>query len=305
MTLSPSSAAAPHGRTGLLLGLVGVVIFGLTLPMSRLAVLELDPVFVVLARALIAALLSVIYLIVSGAPKPERADWPRLLAFSLCVVFLFPLLMTIAMRYAPSAHGGIVLGVLPLLTAMASVAVAGERPSLGFWLCGIAGTAAVVAYAMLSSAGAADIHWADLLLAFAAVSAALGYALGGELTRRIGGAAVISWALVVAVPALLGLWLILQPPVHASAGLSAWCGLAYVAVFSQFLGFFAWNRGLALGGIAKVGQTQLLQTFVTLAGAAVILGERIGLMEWGFAALVMAIVALGWRMRVVRSSQAE
>lgn len=293
----PQSQSA---RLGLALGLVGMVIFGLTLPMTRLAVLELDPVFVFVGRALIAAACSAIYLLAIRAPIPARVDWLRIAGVAACVVFLFPLLMAVAMRYAPSSHGGVVLGVLPLLTAMASVVVAGERPSLVFWLFGIAGTTAVVVYALWAGAGSSDIHWADLLLAIGAIAASTGYALSGELTRRMGGGAVISLALVISVPALLVFLAVMRPPVNTAASPAAWAAFAYVALFSQYIGFFAWNRGLALGGIAKVGQTQLLQTFVTLAGAAVFLGEPVGTLEIVFSLIVIAIVALGWRARVAR-----
>lgn len=297
VTAGPSPANA---RLGLALGLVGVVLFGLTLPMTRLAVLELDPLFVFVGRALIAAACSAIYLGATRAPLPVGRDWLRIAGVAACVVFLFPLLMAVAMRYAPSSHGGVVLGVLPLLTAMASVVVAGERPSPVFWLCGIAGTAAVVVYALWAGAGSSDINWADLLLAVAAVAASTGYALSGDLARRMDGGAVISWALLVSVPALLAFAVFVRPAVNMTASPAAWAGFAYVALFSQYIGFFAWNRGLALGGIAKVGQTQLLQTFVTLAGAAVFLGEPVGMLEIVFAAIVIAIVALGWRARVAR-----
>jgi drug/metabolite transporter (DMT)-like permease len=288
-------------RKGLGLGVVGVVIFGLTLPMTRLAVLEIDPLFVTLARALIAAAIAAIALVAARAKLPERRDWLRLAGFSLCVVLGFPLLMAMAMRTVPSSHGGVVLGVLPLLTAMASVVVAGERPSIAFWLCGVAGSATVVAYALIAGAGSSALQSGDVLLAFSAVSAAAGYALGGELSRRIGGWEVISWALVLAAPLMVLLMLVLTPPINLGASAKAWAALGYVAVFSQFAGFFAWNKGLALGGIAKVGQTQLLQTFVTLAGAAVILGEQVGILEIGFGVLVVAIVLIGWRLRVERT----
>jgi drug/metabolite transporter (DMT)-like permease len=288
-------------RKGLALGVLGVVIFGLTLPMTRLAVLELDPLLITLSRALIAAVLAALVLAIARPAAPERKDWLRLAAYSLCVVLLFPLLMAIAMKMVPSSHGGIVLGVLPLLTVMASVLVAGERPSIGFWLCGLAGTIAVVAYAWIAGAGASGIHAGDAILALAAISAAIGYALGGELTRRLGGWEVISWALVVSAPFMLALFVLWAPPVDWNASLRALAGLGYVAIFSQFVGFFAWNKGLALGGIAKVGQTQLLQTFVTLAGAALILGERVGILEIGFGALIVAIVLIGWRLRVDRT----
>jgi drug/metabolite transporter (DMT)-like permease len=291
-----------NAMQGIVLGLIGVIIFGLTLPATRLAVLELDPIFVAFGRTILAGLGAAIVLLFARPRLPERRDWPRLAAFAFCVVLAFPLLMTIAMRTVPSSHGGVVLGVLPLLTAMASVWVAGERPSLGFWLCGVAGTVAVVAYAILSAKGAVDIHWADLLLAVAAIFAATGYALGGELSRRLGGWEVISWALVVALPVMaLLLWWV-APPVNTAASAKSWGGFLYVALMSQFLGFFAWNKGLALGGIAKVGQLQLLQTFVTLAGAVVLLAETVSWLELGFATLVVGIVALGWRMRVTTQS---
>jgi drug/metabolite transporter (DMT)-like permease len=286
---------------GLGLGLVGVLIFGLTLPATRLAVLELDPLFVALGRAILAAAGAAVALIVARPKSPERSDWPRLALFALCVVLGFPLLMTVAIRSAPAAHGGVVLGVMPLLTAMASVVVAGERPSRGFWACGIAGSAAVVAYALISAKGETGLHAADGLLVLAAIVGSLGYVLGGELTRRLGGWEVISWALVFAAPVMLLLLVLAAPPVNWAASPRAWGGFVYVALFSQFLGFFAWNKGLALGGIARVGQTQLLQTFVTLGGAALVLGERIGLLELGFAALIVVLVAAGSSMRVRRS----
>jgi drug/metabolite transporter (DMT)-like permease len=208
--------------------------------------------------------------------------------------------MTIAMQYAPASHAAVVLAVLPLLTAMAGVLVARERPSLGFWACGIAGTLVVMAYALFSGGGTGELHWADLLLAGAALSASTGYALGGEMAHRVGGWEAISWSLVVTAPVIAILFRVLAPPINWGASASAWAGFLYVAVFSQFLGFFAWNKGLSIGGIARIGQLQLLQTFVTLAGAYLLLGESIGWMEVIFSAAVVGLVALGWRMRVHR-----
>lgn len=288
-------------RLAVFLGLLGVIVFGLTMPATRAAVLELDPVFITLGRALLAALLAAITLAVARPQPPLRRDWGRLFWFSACAIIGFPLLMTTAMQYAPASHAAVVLAVLPLLTAMAGVLVARERPSPAFWACGIAGTAVVLIYAMLSGGGSGDLHWADVLLAAAALCAATAYALGGEMSHRIGGWEVISWALVVSAPVMLLLFLVLSPPINWAASASAWSGFLYVAVFSQFLGFFAWNKGMSLGGIAKIGQMQLLQPFVTLLGAYVLLGESIGWMEFLFSAVVVGLVALGWRMRVTRS----
>ena len=290
------------GREGeaILLGLIGVVIFGLTMPATRVAVLELDPLFITIGRALFAAGLAAVTLLVARPRPPQGWDWLRLALFALCSIFGFPFLMTTAMQYAPASHAAVVLAVLPLLTAMAGVIVARERPSPAFWACGVAGTAAVLVYSLLSGGGSGDLHWADLLLAGAAISAGMAYALGGELAHRVGGWEVISWALVVSAPVLLALLLLLSVPINWHASAPAWGGLLYVAIFSQFLGFFAWNKGMALGGIAKVGQMQLLQPFVTLAAAAALLGERVGWMEIVFAVLVVALIALSWRMRVAR-----
>jgi drug/metabolite transporter (DMT)-like permease len=292
-------------RTGtgqaVVLGLVGVVIFGLTLPATRLAVADLDPLFVTAGRSLVAAVLASLALLWARSKPPLRREWPRLAAFALFSIVGFPLLMAIAMQHAPASHGAVVLAVLPLLTAMAGAMVAGERPSPGFWACGVAGTGSVLAYSLMTGAGSSELQWADLLLAVAAFCAAMAYALGGEMARRIGGWEVISWALVMSAPAMLAL-VLLSGPVNWSARASAWAGFLYVSVFSMFLGFFAWNRGLALGGIARVGQLQLLQPFVALAASAALLGETVGWIEVGFAALVVAIVALGWRMRVARGA---
>jgi len=301
---SNSSRRAPEFTPlaiGLLLGLVGVTVFGITLPATRLAVLELDPGFVTFARALIAAALAGIYLTAVRAPWPPRDAWVSLAVFGLCVTIGYPLLMGIAMVYAPAAHGGVILAVQPLLTALAGMHIAGERPSPAFWWCSLAGTAAAIAYAVLSSAGALELHWADLLLAGAAAAGCYGYAMGGHLTARMPGSHVISWAVVIMSPVILALMLANGLPRDpAGVSWSAWAALVFVGMFPMYLGFFAWNRGLAMGGIAKVGQMQLVQPFITLAAASAILGEQIGWMEIGFSVVVVGLVALGSRMRVSR-----
>lgn len=296
---SPDSAAL---RTGLALGAIGVIIFGITMPMTRLAVAELDPLFVTVGRALVAAACATVVLIATRSRVPPRETWAPIAAFAAMVVLAFPLCMALAMQHAPAAHGGVVLALQPLLTALASTIVAGERPSAAFFGCSIAGTATVLTYALLSSAGSSELHWADLLLAGAAVAGSYGYALGGQLSKRLPGWLVISWAVVLAAPFMLALLLIVGPRINWQASMPAWGGFFYVGLFSMFLGFFAWNKGLATGGIARVGQMQLLQPFVTLVGAAVLLGETLGWRELVFSALVVAIVGLGTRMRVRRKA---
>lgn len=298
----PADPKSRRQRQALFLGLLGVIVFGLTMPATRAAVLELDPWFITLGRGLLAAVLAAVTLLATRPQPPPRRDWGRLFWFAVCAIIGFPLLMTTAMQWAPASHAAVVLAVLPLLTAMTGVLVARERPSLGFWACGVAGTAAVMLYALLAGGGSGSLHWADLLLGAAAISAAMAYALGGEMSHRIGGWEVISWALVASAPVLIVLFIAVSPPINWQASASAWAGFLYVAVFSQFLGFFAWNKGLSLGGIARIGQMQLLQPFVTLVGAWLLLGEHIGWMEVVFCTAVVALVALGWRMRVTRPS---
>jgi drug/metabolite transporter (DMT)-like permease len=295
---------ARNERRGLVFGGIGVMIFGLTFPFTRMAVLEMEPLFVAIGRAVVAGALASIVLLLTRARFPERALWGALARYSLGVILGFPILSTLAVKVAPAAHAGVIIGILPLATAMASVVVAHERPSRGFWICGVAGSAAVVAYAIIHGSGRPGIAptpwWADTLLFGAIICAAGGYAEGGKLAGRIGGWQAISWALVVSWPVTFALTYLLGGPIPWNASAKAWTGFLYVSVFSMFIGFFAWNIGLALGGIAKVGQVQLLQTFVTLAGAAILLGEPVGWLEVGFATLVVGLVALGWRTRVTR-----
>ncbi|WP_317203902.1 DMT family transporter [Janthinobacterium sp.] len=286
---------------GMLLGLVGVVMFSLTLPFTRMAVAAFDPAFVALGRALVAAMLAAAWLYWKRAPLPPRAALlPLALVAGGCVIG-FPWLTSIAMQTLPAAHGAVMVGLLPLVTALFSTLRGNEKPTLGFWLMAATGSALVVAFALRQSGG--SFHRADLAMFAAVALGALGYAEGGHLARRIGGQQVISWALVLAAPFVLGpaLWLgWSQRAAMAAAGVGAWSGFAYVSVFSMFIGFFFWYRGMALGGVARVGQTQLAQPFLSLLGAALLLGEPL---EWStalFALAVLAIVAAGRRMQVRR-----
>lgn len=292
---------------GYTLGLIGVVIFGATLPVTRLAVETLDPWFVTASRAMFAGLLAAAILIVLRRPFPRRHL--RLLVFvAILVVLGFPALMALAMTLVPAAHGGVVLGILPLATAAAATLVAGERPSPAFWIWGALGAGIVIVFALRDAApgGGLAFEFGDLLLLGSVACAAFGYSYSAVLARSMPGWEVISWVVVLSLPvSALATWL-LWPSNAASVPLEAWIALAYLAVFSQFLGFFAWNVGLAMGGISRVGQVQLLQTFVTLGIAAVLLGERIGLTTVLFAVAVVVVVALGARARIgTRQSPAK
>jgi len=296
VTSEPSNPKSASASAGLLLGLVGVVIFGGTLPMMRIAVSELDVMFLTAGRAVIAGLAGIALLVLARARAPARSELLTLAVIALTLVGGFPFFATLAMNYAPASHGGVVLGIMPLATAAAAVVLVGERPSVGFWICAVAGAGVVVAASLRGvNEGFA---FGDLSLLGAIISASVGYVLSGKLSRTMAGWAVISWALIFSLPLSVPLawWSFPQNP--AAVTLPSWGAFAYLAIMSQFIGFFAWNKGLALGGIARVGQMQLLQTFVTLGLAAWLIGEVIDAETIGFAIAVVAIVGLGLRMRV-------
>ncbi len=287
-------------RSGLVLGLIAVVLFGLTLPATRVALTGLDPWLIGLGRGVFAGATAALVLALTRTKWPPRETWRGIFITASGVVLGFPMFATLAMQYAPASHGAVILAILPLLTAIGGALVAGERPSIGFWVCSVVGTLAVLAFAILEGAGKEGFHAADLLLAAAVVSAAIGYAEGGRLARTMGGWKVICWVLVFAAPVQLVFLTLLGTPINWSASPYAWGSFLYLALFSQFIAFFAWYQGMALGGVAKVGQLQLLQTFVTLIAASLLLGEQITWLQIGFACLVVAIVAVGRNMRVGR-----
>ncbi|MFL6658403.1 MAG: DMT family transporter [Massilia sp.] len=287
--------------SGMLLGLVGVIIFGMTFPATRLAVADLPADFVALGRAVTAAMLACAWLLYKRQPFPARAAWLPLAAVAGGCIVGFPWLTSIALKTVPASHGAVLVGVLPLATAAFSALRGNERPSRGFWLMALTGTALVIAFALRQSGG--SFHQADLLMFLAVLLAAIGYTEGARLAQTMGGQQVISWALVLAAPLLAPLLLWLTWPhaaLLAAAGWKAWSGFAYVSAFSMYIGFFFWYGGMARGGIARVGQVQLVQPFVTLAGAAVVLGEPVSAAHLLFAFAVIAVVAMGRTMRVQR-----
>ena len=286
---------------GMLLGLIGVIAFSLTLPATRAAVASLDPLFVSSGRAVVAALLAILFLWLGnhGKPhrKPTKAEFKSLLIVASGVVFGFPFFTAWAMRYTSASHGGVVLGILPLATAAAGAIFSRERPSKAFWFAAVTGSALVVSFSLMRSHGALQL--ADLALVAAVLFAAVGYAVGAKLAKTLGGLQVISWALVVALPFTL-VPAILTAPASFVLPSSVWIGFIYASVVSQYLGFLPWYQGLALGGTARVGQTQLLQPFFTLFAAALLLNEAIDAMTIGFALLVFVVVAFGRKLSVAQ-----
>ena len=293
---------------GLWLGLLGIVIFSVTLPMTRLAVgtpdmPQMSGLFIAMGRATVAAVLSAALLFFTRAPWPARADWLPLAITAGGVVFGFPLLTSVAMRHVEAMHASVIVGVLPLATAAVGALLHSQRPSVGFWLCAAAGSALVVVFAVLRSGqavGTFAISFADLLLLAAMLFAAVGYCYGGRLASHMRADHVICWALLLSLPLTLPL-AVYSWPEHGVKP-TAWLGFAYLAVFSMWLGFFAWYRGLALGGAVRVSQVQLVQPFLSMLFAVPLLGERLDAVTVGFGLAVIATVFLGKKMPVGTSS---
>lgn len=288
---------------GLLWGLIGVASFSLTLPATRSAVPHLGVDFVVVGRAAGAAILAAAVLALTRQPIPRREDFAALLVIAGGVVIGFPLLTTFAMSHVSASHGSIVVGLLPLSTAVAAVLLAGERPSRAFWAVSLIGTGILLAFVLDRSGGRFVV--ADLALLGAVAAAAVGYAKGGQLAARLGGWQTICWALVVATPLVaVAAVLRVEWPTQAVPP-SAWIGFAYVTLVSQFAGFFAWYHGLSLGGIARVSQTQLLQLFLTLFASSLLLDEAIDAEMLLYAVAIVGVVAVGSRLRVAKPAAAR
>ena len=280
---------------GMLLGFVGVLMFSLTLPFTRIAVAELSPYFVTFGRSLLAGICALLLFTYTRPKLPTQSQLMRLCVIALGVVYGFPLFVSLAMQTLPSAHGGIVLGVLPLATAVVGALRFKERPSMAFWATAILGSVLVITYASLSGSG--GLAPEDGLLFVAIASAAIGYSEGGKLSEEMSAVQVISWALVLTLPInLFFTYLFLDFEIR-SVSTPAIISFTYVGLVSMYIGFFFWYRGLALGGVARVGQVQLLQPFLTLAGAYFLLDEQITAMNVGFALSVLVVVVLGKKTR--------
>jgi drug/metabolite transporter (DMT)-like permease len=286
-------------------GLLGMLSFSLTLPATRAAVLYLDPWVVGLGRPVLAAVLAAVLLVVTGQRPPARRYWRQFVPVVCGVVFGVPVLFAWGMDKLPASHGAITLALLPLATALVAVLRAGERPSRCFWIATAVGSAAVLAFAI--GRGAGRLRWADVILFLSVVASAVGYTEGARLSRVFRGWQVMCWALVMGAPFLI-IPLAFAVRAHGvSAPPFAWGGFAYVCVVSQFAGMFAWYKGLASGGIARIGQLQLLQPFCTLFFSALLLKEVITLPMVLAAAVVVGSVAIGKssRIQISRASVAK
>lgn len=293
------STSLSREHLGLLLGLVGVAVFGGTLPATRIAVSAIDPMAVTAMRAALAGLCSLVLLVALRRPLPPRRLWSQLAIAMVCVVLLFPFFMALAVQTVDASHGGVVLGILPVATALVAITITHERPKAMFWIASVIGAVIVVAFAVRQGGG--TLSAGDLLLFAAVAASAIGYGFSGRLTTSMPGWEVISWVLVLALPISLPAVALTLPTELTNIPIRPWLALLYLALFSQWIGFFAWNAGMAIGGIARVAQVQLLQPFITFALAAVFNDEQITLQILLFAAAVVVTVAISTRTRRPRA----
>ncbi len=269
-------------------GFIGMLIFSASLVATRAAVMDFDPIFLTCIRATIAAFLGLGFLIILGEKRPQRSNLISLLIVTIGVVVGFPLLTALALQNVTASYSTVFIGLLPLSTAIFAVLRAGERHGLAFWVYSVIGGALVGGFALTH--GVETSLKGNVFMAGAILVCGLGYAEGAKLSRTLGGWQVISWALVMGLPAMLPLALYTMPATIADIGLPAWLGLFYVSTFSMLIGFVFWYRGLAQGGIAAVGQLQLLQPFFGLALAAILLRETISLATFAITAGVVLCV---------------
>lgn len=304
MTAADNAIEAPRvtrpRAPGLALGALGILGFSFSLPATRLAVADLDPWLVAFGRATVAAVLAAAYLAATHARRPTRAQLRSLAIAAAGVVVGFPLFTSLALHTETAAHGAVVIAFLPAATAVAAVVGAGERPSPRFWLASAAGLLAVLAFIAGSEGDAisrSGPQLADLFLLAGTALCAIGYAEGGALSRTLGAANTICWALVVSAPVTVAVAAASAATTGLDASTTAWLGFAYVSAISMFLAFFAWYAGLARGGVAKVGQVQLAQPVLTLGWSALVLGERVTPLTLVTALAVLACVAATQRAR--------
>ncbi|MCK5917710.1 MAG: DMT family transporter [Cocleimonas sp.] len=284
---------------GMLLGFFGIAIFSLTLPATRFITPYFDPIFIGLGRASVAAIIAAIILLIFKQPIPSKQQFKGLAITALGVVVGFPVLTSWAMETVHASHAGVVIAILPLLTALIGAVISGERPSVHFWMIGFLGAAIVTSYALLQ--GNFSLQKGDLLLLAGSFLGALGYAMGGKLSQQLGGWQVICWVLVFSFPFIIIPTLLTKPDNFAIIPSNVWLSFAYLAFMSQLFGFFFWYKGLAIGGIARVSQVQLLQPFLTIIASIFLLGEHFDFTTLIFAIAVVLVIAISRKMPIKKN----
>jgi len=280
----------------MMFGLLGVMGFALTLPATKVVVQYVDPVFAGLGRICGAGIVATILLAVFRQPSPDKRQFFQLAVVAMGVVIGFPILSSLAMSGMNAAHGGVVVGIVPLVTAAAGAFVSGERPSAAFWATSAVGSAIVLAFVL--PGGGFSLSLSDAYLLGAILSVGIGYAVGGNLAKKLGGWQVICWALVMTMPFALAPTLYMAGKNLSALPASGWGAFFYLILVSQLLAFFAWYKGMSIGGIARVSQMQLLQPFLTITASVMMLGEKPERNTMLFALLIVSTVAISKRTAI-------
>ena len=294
-----SNNTAPNDaqiNKGMLFGFLGVVLFSLTLPVNRLIIPYFDPVFIGMGRSVVASMVAIPILIFFKQSFPTLRQVKQLLLTSIGIIAGFPVFTALAMQTVPASHGSVVIGLIPLMTATFAVVLSNERPSIGFWISAAIGAMLVITYSLLQ--GGMKLHIGDVYLVIASILGAFGYAMSGKVSKELGAWQVICWVNVLGLPfTLVAAWY-LQPESFTEIPSKMWIGFLYLALISQLFGFFLWNKGLVLGGIARVSQTQLLQSFFSILASILLLNEKIDFTTYFFAIAVVVAIAVTRKMQV-------
>jgi drug/metabolite transporter (DMT)-like permease len=285
---------------GLLLGVLGVIVFAGSLPASRVAVTEVTPYFLTAMRATLAGLGGVVMLVITRRSLPRRQAWWPLIVCAITIVLGFPLLSAVAMVTVPSSQGGVILGIMPLMTTAAAAVIEGERPSPGFWIAATIGSALVMGFALYRSGGY-TLSAGDLLLLGAVICGGVGYTYSGRLTGLMPGWKVISWAVAISLPISVACLVLTWPSDAGAISPRVWSAMLYAGLMAQFIGFFLWNAAMGMAGISRIGQIGLLQPFFVVLIAALFAREPVEPLTIMFAIAVVVTVAIGTRMRVGRA----
>ncbi|PPS84751.1 DMT family transporter [Streptomyces sp. MH60] len=290
-----ASTTPPGASSGTVLAALGVVAFSLTFPATAWGLEGFGPWSLIAVRSILAAAVAGGCLVALRVAPPERRHWLGLAVVGAGVVLGFPLLTTLALQTSTTAHAAVVVGLLPLTTALLSALRVGTRPSRTFWIAALAGAAAVIAFTVQQSGGA--LTSADAYLFGALLVCAAGYTEGGRLARQMPGWQVIGWALVLCLPLTVPMAAVALSfePVHLTA--HSVTGLLWVAIGSQFLGLVVWYRGMAAIGIPKASQLQLAQPLLTLVWSVLLLGEHLPVAAPLTAAAVLVCIAVTQRAR--------
>ena len=290
---------------GFIYGFVGIIIFSITPTATKIALglnnNELSPEFITFGRSAVAGILSFAYLFLSKRRIPKLKYLFDFSVIALCITVAFPLSLSLGLIYSTSIHAGVILAFLPLATAILASFYFKQKASLGFWVCAFIGCVLIVIYILIHSHDEnkkLELSYSDILFCIAVIVAAIGYNFGAKLTKIMVSADVISWALVLALPVHFSLTIFYFPKTEIN--IISWLAFLYVAIFSQWIGFFAWYKGLDLGGAVRVSQIQLLMPFFTFAFSIYLLGETLDLLTIIFSIAIIILIYLSRKMVITK-----